>query len=112
VRVLTQREPQRRIPAQVFPGAELGRESRGPEPALLAIFGRAAFWPSNTAPGTPRPGWWGRTAGRIVSRPAATLALGVLCFQRAVLARQEMDQSGYRGAGNHGHTEHVPITDE
>ena len=50
------------------------------QPALLAIFGRAAFWPSNTTRGTQRLGWWGRTAGRIVTRPAATLALGLLCF--------------------------------
>src|SRR6266478_3450538 len=47
-------------------------------PALLAIFGRAAFWPSRTARGTGRPGWWGRTAGRIVAHPTATLVLGVL----------------------------------
>jgi RND superfamily putative drug exporter len=49
-------------------------------PALLAIFGRAAFWPSNTTQGSLRLGWWGRTAGRIVTRPAATLALGLLLF--------------------------------
>jgi RND superfamily putative drug exporter len=49
-------------------------------PALLAIFGRAAFWPSNTTRGTQRLGWWGRTAGRIVTRPATTLALGLLLF--------------------------------
>ncbi len=49
-------------------------------PALLAIFGRAAFWPSNTTQGTERLGWWGRAAGRIVRRPAATLALGLLAF--------------------------------
>jgi RND superfamily putative drug exporter len=49
-------------------------------PALLAIFGRAAFWPSNTTRGSLRLGWWGRTAGRIVTRPAATLALGLLLF--------------------------------
>jgi RND superfamily putative drug exporter len=49
-------------------------------PALLAIFGRAAFWPSNTARGVERLGWWGRTAGRIVTRPAATLVLGLLVF--------------------------------
>ena len=30
---------------------------------------------SNTAQGTGRLGWWGRTAGRIVTHPAATLAL-------------------------------------
>jgi len=40
-------------------------------PALLAIFGRAAFWPSNTTKGTGRRGWWGRTAGRIVAHPGA-----------------------------------------
>jgi RND superfamily putative drug exporter len=49
-------------------------------PALLAIFGRAAFWPSNTTQGTLRLGWWGRTAGRIVTHPAATLGLGLLLF--------------------------------
>jgi putative drug exporter of the RND superfamily len=49
-------------------------------PALLAIFGRAAFWPSNTTRRTQRLGWWGRTAGRIVTHPAATLALGLLFF--------------------------------
>src|SRR5262249_53546699 len=49
-------------------------------PALLAIFGRAAFWPSRTSAGSGRLGWWGRTAGRIVARPAATLVLGVVIF--------------------------------
>src|SRR5207245_10938021 len=46
-------------------------------PALLAIFGRAAFWPSRTARGPGRPGWWGRAVGRIVAHPAGTLALGL-----------------------------------
>ena len=49
-------------------------------PALLAIFGRAAFWPSNTTQPAPRLGWWGRTAGRIVTHPTATLALGLVLF--------------------------------
>ena len=49
-------------------------------PALLAIFGRAAFWPSKTTRGAGRLGWWGRAASRIVARPAATLALGVVTF--------------------------------
>src|SRR5713226_152427 len=40
-------------------------------PALLAIFGRAAFWPWNTTEGTGRLGWWGRTASRIVAHPGA-----------------------------------------
>jgi len=63
-------------------------------PALLAIVGRAAFWPSRTARSTGRPGWWGRIAGRIVSRPAATLVLGLLAF--GVLATAAI---GYRPAG-------------
>ena len=49
-------------------------------PALLAIFGRAVFWPSRTDRGAERLGWWGRTASRIVAHPAATLALGLVVF--------------------------------
>src|SRR6516225_5566746 len=63
-------------------------------PALLAIFGRAAFWPSRTARGTGRPGWWGRTAGRVVAHPAATLAFGLVAF--GALATAAL---GYRPAG-------------
>jgi len=63
-------------------------------PALLAIFGRAAFWPSRTARGTGRPGWWGRTAGRVVAHPAATLAFGLVAF--GALATAVL---GYRPAG-------------
>jgi RND superfamily putative drug exporter len=49
-------------------------------PALLAIVGRAAFWPTRTARGTGRTGWWGRVASRVVAHPAATLAFGLLAF--------------------------------
>jgi len=63
-------------------------------PALLAIVGRAAFWPSRTARGTERTGWWGRTAGRAVAHPAATLAFGLVAF--GALATAVL---GYRPAG-------------
>jgi RND superfamily putative drug exporter len=63
-------------------------------PALLAIVGRAAFWPSRTARGTGRPGWWGRTVGRAVAHPAATLAFGLVAF--GALATAVL---GYRPAG-------------
>src|SRR5262245_50686785 len=63
-------------------------------PALLAIFGRAAFWPSNTTEGSGRLGWWGRTAGRIVTHPLATLGLGLVVF--GVLASAA---AGYRPGG-------------
>lgn len=65
-------------------------------PALLAIAGRAAFWPSRTAHGTGQPGWWGRTAGRVVARPAATLAFGLVVFgalATAVLGYRPADLS-------------------
>ncbi|HEV3173381.1 MAG TPA: MMPL family transporter [Actinocrinis sp.] len=55
-------------------------------PALLAVFGRAAFWPSKTTRSARRPGWWGRTAGRIVRRPATTLVLGLLGFGALAIA--------------------------
>jgi putative drug exporter of the RND superfamily len=63
-------------------------------PALLAIVGRAAFWPSRTARGTGRTGWWGRTAGRAAAHPAATLAFGLVAF--GALATAVL---GYRPAG-------------
>ncbi len=49
-------------------------------PALLAIFGRATFWPANVTPGPEQIGTWGRLAGQIVSRPLLTLVLGVVFF--------------------------------
>jgi len=67
-------------------------------PALLAIFGRAAFWPSRTGQGTGRPGWWGRIAGRIVAHPAATLALGLAGFGALAAAAIGYTPTGF-GAG-------------
>src|SRR5262249_47222416 len=67
-------------------------------PALLAIFGRAAFWPSRTGRGTGRPGWWGRIAGRVVAHPAATLALGLAGFGVLATAAIGYTPTGF-GAG-------------
>jgi RND superfamily putative drug exporter len=49
-------------------------------PALLAIFGRAVFWPRVPVPGRAKRGFWGRVAGRVVGRPVLTLVLGVAFF--------------------------------
>src|SRR5438876_1015633 len=67
-------------------------------PALLAIFGRAAFWPSRTARGAGRSGWWGRTAGRIVAHPAATLILGIVGFGALATAAIGYTPAGFGGA--------------
>ena len=49
-------------------------------PSLLAIFGGAAFWPSQPKPGTQRAGLWGRVAERVVRHPVLTLTAGVVLF--------------------------------
>src|SRR6266568_3706788 len=49
-------------------------------PALLAICGPVAFWPSSVKPGVGRTGWWGEACARIVRRPVATLTAGLVVF--------------------------------
>ncbi len=50
------------------------------QPALLAILGRAVFWPSRVTAGEARPGAWGTIATRIVRAPAVTLVVGLIVF--------------------------------
>jgi RND superfamily putative drug exporter len=49
-------------------------------PALLAIFGRAVFWPLRPKPSAQRAVLWGRVAEHVVRRPVAMLAVGVVLF--------------------------------
>ena len=50
-------------------------------PALLAIFGRAVFWPTGARPRTQeRAGLWDRIGVVATRRPAATLLAGVVLF--------------------------------
>jgi putative drug exporter of the RND superfamily len=63
-------------------------------PALLAIFGRAAFWPTKNRAGTATAGAWGRIAARLVKRPAIPLAIGVV-----VLGGLSFAVTGYVSAG-------------
>jgi putative drug exporter of the RND superfamily len=50
-------------------------------PALLAIFGRVAFWPTSTAPRADMAvRGWGRLTAGLIRRPAITLGLGVILF--------------------------------
>jgi RND superfamily putative drug exporter len=75
-------------------------------PALLALFGRAAFWPARIAPGAQREGAWGRVAARLVARPAWTLGVGVAAF--LALAAGAL---GYRSSGFGGVTSAPPGSD-
>ena len=75
-------------------------------PALLAIFGPVAFWPSSVKPGAGRPGWWGPACSRIVRRPLATLAIGLVVFCALAVA-----SAGYLAAGLGGAVTGPPGTD-
>ncbi|MGH9090685.1 MAG: MMPL family transporter, partial [Acidimicrobiales bacterium] len=74
-------------------------------PALLAIFGRAVFWPSRTAPREHRDGAWGRIAGRMVRRPVLSLSVGILVFGALALCAL-----GYRSGGFGGNLAAPPGT--
>ena len=49
-------------------------------PALMAICGRALFWPSHLATGQATTGAWGRIAARVVRRPLVVLLAGLVLF--------------------------------
>jgi RND superfamily putative drug exporter len=49
-------------------------------PALLAVTGRAAFWPSKVKGGEKLIGFWGSIADKVIKRPVLTLIIGVLLF--------------------------------
>ena len=69
-------------------------------PALFAVFGRAAFWPSKVAEvqGGQRVGLWGRVAARIIRRPALTLTAGVVVFGALALCTLGYASAGFGGA--------------
>jgi putative drug exporter of the RND superfamily len=69
-------------------------------PALLAVFGRAAFWPSKTRAGTGKAGLWGRVAARIVRRPAIPLAIGVVIFGALAIGVASYHPGGFGGSIN------------
>ncbi len=69
-------------------------------PALLAIFGRAVFWPVRIEPGPQREGWWARIAARLVRRPAVTLGVGLVLFLALAAAALGYHSSGFGGATN------------
>src|SRR6202020_176818 len=66
-------------------------------PALLAIFGKAAFWPSKPKPGTSSAGLWGHVATRVGNRPAGALLIGVICFGALSVAVTAYKSAGFGG---------------
>lgn len=66
-------------------------------PALLAILGRAVFWPTKTAPRDTAEGWWGRTASHLVERPVRTLVIGLVGLGILALFALGFSPSGFGG---------------
>jgi RND superfamily putative drug exporter len=68
-------------------------------PALLAILGRATFWPTSVRPGAGGAGLWGQIAGAIVRRPVPTLLLGVILFGGLAVFAHEYAPTGFAENG-------------
>lgn len=67
-------------------------------PALLAIFGRAVFWPTSTAmQAQVTAGLWSRLTGRLIQRPALTLSVGVVLFVGLAVGQLGTGPSGFGG---------------
>jgi RND superfamily putative drug exporter len=63
-------------------------------PALLAILGRAVFWPSKTSKMNLKIGLWGRVADRVIKKPVTMLIVGVV-----ILGTLSLGIIGYKPAG-------------
>src|SRR5665213_598030 len=63
-------------------------------PAVLAVLGRAVFWPSKTHKQPPKIGLWGKLADKVIQRPVTMLVVGVIVFGGLSLGIL-----GYRTAG-------------
>ncbi len=63
-------------------------------PAVLAVLGRAVFWPSKTIKQPLKLGLWGKIADRAITRPYTMLVLGAVVF--AALA---LGMLGYKAGG-------------
>ena len=67
-------------------------------PALLAILGKAVFWPSNVKAGSYKIGTWGRLASSIVKKPLLTLIVGVIFFGSLAAMSLGNHSSGFASA--------------
>jgi len=65
-------------------------------PALLAVFGRAVFWPAPIRH-VQREGLWARLTDRVISHPVVTLVLGVVFLGGLALAATAYTSSGFGG---------------
>ena len=69
-------------------------------PALMAIFGRATFWPTHTTPRPTTESSWGRLTARLLRRPWWTLLTGVGALGVIALFALGFVPSGFGGDVN------------
>jgi RND superfamily putative drug exporter len=69
-------------------------------PALLAIFGRAVFWPTKVVKSETKTGMWGTIAVRLVRRPAVTLGVGLVLFVGLASFALGYHSGGFGGSTN------------
>ncbi len=67
-------------------------------PALIAIFGRATFWPSKKTKEATKSGFWGRVSSSVVRRPVPVLIVGVVIFGFLSLFVTQFHSSGFSGS--------------
>jgi RND superfamily putative drug exporter len=68
-------------------------------PALLAILGRAVFWPVAPRPGRATPGWWGIVAVRITRHPVTALVTGTVALSALAISLSSYAPSGFNPGG-------------
>lgn len=70
-------------------------------PALLAVFGRAAFWPVKPHKHKTRKfGFWGKVSARIVQKPVIVLVVGVIFFGALASFVPGYKSSGFGGGSS------------
>ena len=67
-------------------------------PALLAIAGKALFWPARVRAGDAHEGLWGRLVHRLLERPGVTLLAGVALFGALAAGLVGFRSAGFGGA--------------
>lgn len=66
-------------------------------PALIAIFGRAVFWPSKRTKEATKSGFWGRVSSSVIRRPVPVLIVGVVIFSGLALFVTQYHSAGFGG---------------
>lgn len=68
-------------------------------PALLAVLGRAVFWPGKTAKTKLKIGLWGRLADRVIEKPVLMLIVGIIVFAGLSLGALGYKTAGFSSSG-------------